>query len=246
VTFTFDDAGTASYTNVTVYAGPMNTVSTGGVTRAVSAGAYSAIDVDLSGNPIALYQAGNKVRLARATATNPTFASQWVLQETGWTGGLYVSMKIDTYGVLHAVFKDGSALKYGKAVKNGDGSYTFSPAVTIDTSGSLTQSTLSFVRNAATGATSDTPCITYLNSESSEDGLKYAFWDTANSRWDFEVIPAVYSGATSYFVSPGNRVYVAGNPGTWTETQGGVSMASCDAVVSFKSTRVDVVFHKKE
>ena len=243
VTLTFDEIESNEYSQVTLYAGAKTEVITAGVESVASAGEYSTIDVTSHGYPVIMYKAGNKVRLAYTNSTNPAY-NNWVRQETGLTGGLYVSMKIDTddNNKLHAVYKDGSKLMYVSATRNANGSYNFAPPEEIDRTGSLTMSTLSLFGT--------TPVVSYLNSESSEDGIKYAKRISLDGQyvWDYQVVPGVFVGNTEYFVSSENyRVYVGSNPGTWNTTQDGIAMADCESFIGFKSTgRVDVVFLKEE
>ncbi len=236
-------------TNVTGVGGRSASAATAGyIDTATSAGEYSSIDVTSSGCPVIMYKAGSKIRLAYTTSKTPAY-SDWNVMETGLSGGLYISMKIDTAATgvnkdrLHAVYKNGSKLMYVSATRNTTtGAYTFGTPEVIDTNGSLTMSTLSLYGNA--------PVITYLNSESSEDGVKYAKKVTLaddTSVWDYSVIPAVVAGGTEYYVSPNNyRVYVGANAGAWSATQDSVSMANCEAFVGYKTSRIDVVFLKKE
>jgi hypothetical protein len=257
--FTFDAVPNANYTMITVYAGHKTNVAgvggryasaaaTGYVKAAGSAGDYSSIDVTSTGCPVIMYKAGTSVRLAYTISTTPAY-SDWTVMDTGLSGGLYISMKIDTAATgvnkdrLHAVYKNGSKLMYVSATRNTTtGAYTFGTPEVIDTNGSLTMSTLSLYGNS--------PVVTYLNSESSEDGVKYAKKVTLaddTSVWDYSVIPAVVAGGTEYYVSPNNyRVYVGANAGDWRATQDSVSMANCEAFVGYKTSRIDVVFLKKE
>ena len=244
--YTFADA-VPSCNSVTIWGGHKTLVAGGSdtsVSTATSAGEYSSIDVTSTGVPVIMYKAGNKLRLAYTTSTTPAY-SDWKVMETGLSGGLYISMKIDSANndKLHAVYKNGSKLMYVSATRNTTtGAYTFAEPEVIDTNGSLTMSTLSLFGNE--------PVITYLNSESSEDGIKYAKKVTladGTTVWDYSVIPAVVSGGTEYYVSPNNyRVYVGANAGNWSATQDKIEMSNCEAFVGFKTTRVDVVFLKKD
>ena len=232
-------------TNVTGVGGRSASTATAGyIATASSAGEYSSIDVTSTGVPVIMYKAGSSIRLAYTTSTTPAY-SDWTVMETGLSGGLYISMKIDTANSdkLHAVYKNGSKLMYVSATRNTTtGAYTFGTPEVIDTTGSLTMSTLSLYGNA--------PVVSYLNSESSEDGVKYAKKVTladGTTVWDYSVIPAVVSGGTEYYVSPNNyRVYVGANAGSWSATQDSISMAGCEAFVGFKTTRIDILFLKKE
>ncbi len=231
----------------TLWAGHKTTIT--GTAAATSAGEYSSIDVmpstsSYAGCPVILYRAGTSIRCAYASSATPQY-SDFRREETGLTGGQYVSMKLDATGTLHTVFKSGSALKYARVSPKTTNSFTgfdWANAVveTIDTTGSLSMSTLSLF-----GAT---PVVSYMNDEGEEDGIKYAKRivdpaDSSNMVWDYMVVPAV----DGYYPSSSNyRVYVGANAGSWSSTQGGVSMSDCEAFVGFKTTRCDVVFLKSE
>lgn len=168
---------------------PSRTVSG---SRSAAAGEYSAIDVTPTNffPVIAYYDITNQtVKLARATAVNPT-AAQWSLQTVMTNGvdpnyrysGKYVSMKIDTAGYVHLVFYRNSTgdLIYMKSTNNptnGATAYTFGNSVVIDSIGSV-------------GVWADltlngtTPYVSYLDSSlvNTFDGIKMAYYDAALER----------------------------------------------------------------
>lgn len=134
-----------------------------------------------------------------------------------------------------------------KSTNNPDGgAYTFGSPMTIDSSG--TYGTLSVMNVNG----SYVPCVSWLNSEGTANGVKYALLrsvDTGNgnteSLWDVQIVPAVVDGGNHY-VSGGELVYVEGKSGSWDAEEDNVSMADCDAVVGFNTGRMDVVFLKSE
>ncbi len=163
-------------------------VDAGGTSRSASAGEFSAIDLTPgTGYPvIAYYDAANQtVKLARASAVNPT-AAQWALQTVMATNdlnyrysGKYISMKIDSAGYVHLAFYRNSTgdLIYMKSTNNptnGTTAYTFGPSVVIDSIGSVgVWADLSLDGNK--------PVISYLDSSMANtfDGLKLAYYDPA-------------------------------------------------------------------
>ena len=165
-------------------------------------------------------------------------------------GGTYVQAKIDGDNYLHIMYRDNfGKLCYLKSTNNpndGKTDYIFGSPMTIDSSG--TYGTLSVMNVNG----SYVPCVSWLNSEGTENGVKYALLrdvDTGNgitkNLWDVQIVPAVVDGG-SHYVSGGELVYVEGKSGSWSVTEDGVSMADCDAVVGFNTGRMDVVFLKSE
>ena len=166
-------------------------------------------------------------------------------------GGTYVQAKIDGDNYLHIMYRDNfGKLCYLKSTNNpndGKTDYIFGSPMTIDSSG--TYGTLSVMNTGTAEKPVYVPCVSWLNSEGTENGVKYALLrdvDTGNgitkNLWDVQIVPAV----KDHYVSGGELVYVEGKSGSWSVTEGGVSMADCDAVVGFNTGRMDVVFLKSE
>ena len=112
--------------------------------------------------------------------------------------------------------------------------------MTIDTSG--TYGTLSLIKDGSTY----TPCVSWLNSEGTSNGVKYALLRDVDcgdagkkELWDVQVVPAVKGN----YVVGGETVYTEGRNG-WTATEGGVSTGDCDAIIGYNTGRMDVLFLK--
>jgi hypothetical protein len=163
--------------------------------RSTHAGEYVAIDVDEDGYPVVMYYdiSNQTLKLARATSTTPTSASNWTLQTVFDAGdpnknyiGKYVTMKFDTAGNLYAACLKISTgnLVYLYAANVDGTDYDFDQSVVIDNDGSV-------------GAWADisldgtTPYISYLNSSmiGTFSGLKVAYYDSAKSNWEHEIVP---------------------------------------------------------
>ena len=176
-------------------------------------------------------------------------------------GGTYVQAKIDGKNYLHIMYRDNfGKLCYLKSTNNpndGKTDYIFGSPMTIDSSG--TYGTLSVMNTGTAEEPVYVPCVSWLNSEGTENGVKYALLrnvdigvdvDTGavktESRWDVQIVPAV----KDHYVSGGELVYVEGKSGSWNATEDSdenkVSMGDCDAVVGFNTGRMDVVFLKSE
>ena len=246
-------------TGLCVYHGDSNVV-TNGVAQITSSaeGKYSSIDVTSTGKPVIVYydSANDTLRIAYASDSDINMYSssegcgKFTRQTiSGVSGGTYVQAKIDGDNYLHIMYRDSDGkLCYLKSTKNPDGgAYTFDkPPMTIDSSG--TYGTLSVMNVNG----SYVPCVSWLNSEGTANGVKYALLrnvDTGNgnteSLWDVQIVPAVVDGGNHY-VSGGELVYVEGKSGSWNATEDGVSMGDCDSVVGFNTGRMDVVFLKSE
>ena len=261
-TLTFNDGTThnTSYTCMggAVYYGDSNVV-TSGDSRVSSAGSYLSLDVTSSGKPVIVYYDGDNetLRIAYSTSATPsmtnvangrdTFTRQTI---SGVSGGTYVQAKIDPNNYLHIMYRDSDGqLCYIKSTNSPDGdAYTFGQSMVIETSG--TYGTLSLMNNNGTYV----PCVAFLNSEGTANGVKYALLrdvdtskdgkTTTESLWDTMIVPAVVSGGNHY-VTGGELVYVEGKSGSWNVTDD-VNTADCDAIVGFNTGRMDVVFLKSE
>ena len=242
----------------TIYKGTSNVVVKG--TDRVESGAvgsYLALDVTKKGKPVIVYYdaASEGLRIAYSTSATPSMTDvstgrdTWTRQTiSGVSGGTYVQAKIDGDNYLHIMYRDSDGkLCYLKSTNAPDGgAYTFGSPMTIDSSG--TYGTLSVMNVNG----SYVPCVSWLNSEGTANGVKYALLrnvDTGNenteSLWDVQIVPAVVDGGNHY-VSGGELVYVEGKSGSWNATEDSVSMGDCDSVVGFNTGRMDVVFLKSE
>ena len=248
----------SSVTGGAIYRGDSNVV-TEGVSKSSSAGSYLALDVTKTGKPVIVYfdAASVGLRIAYSTSATPSMTDVDTGRNT-WTrqaisvvsGGTYVQAKIDGDNYLHIMYRDRKGkLCYLKSTNNPDGgAYTFDKPMTIDSSG--TYGTLSVMNVNG----SYVPCVSWLNSEGTEDGVKYALLrdvDTGDGKteslWDVQIVPDVVDkGNQNHYVSGGELVYVEGKSGSWNATEDGVSMGECDAVVGFNTGRMDVVFLKSE
>jgi hypothetical protein len=165
----------------------------GDVGSSVQAGEWSAIDLTSQGYPvIAYYDISNQtVKLAYASKVVALDKVDWKRQNVFPGGdpnaafsGKYISMKIDTrpgtnQNRIHMVFNRVSTgnLIYITGARNGDGSYTFSNSVVIDSVGNV-------------GAWADlslddygNPWVSYvdLSRVGSFDGVKMAYCLTSSS-----------------------------------------------------------------
>ncbi|MDY3873345.1 MAG: hypothetical protein SOZ30_09285, partial [Roseburia lenta] len=271
VTFTGDfTAEVDSINGGAIYRGDSNVVEKGS-TQSSSAGSYLALDVtnavngkkDSGGKPVIVYYdaASESLRIAYSTSATPSMTvvskgrDTWTRQAVSITnedaarqGGTYVQARIDGNNYLHIVYRDGDGkLCYLKSTNAPDGgAYTFDEKKIVDNSG--TYATISVIKNDSTYV----PCISWLNSEGTANGVKYALLRDVDigagktkSLWDVQIVPAVVDGGNHY-VSGGEFVYVEGKSGSWNATEDSVSMADCDAVVGFNTGRMDVVFLKSE
>ena len=250
----------------TIYKGTSNVVTGTDRVESGAVGSYLALDVTKTGKPVIVYYdaASEGLRIAYSTSAAPSMTDVSAGRNT-WTrqkisvridgtyvqkkiGGTYVQAKIDGSNYLHIMYRDSyGKLCYLKSTNNPDGgAYTFGSPMTIDSSG--TYGTLSVMNVNG----SYVPCVSWLNSEGTANGVKYALLrsvDTGNgnteSLWDVQIVPAVVDGGNHY-VSGGELVYVEGKSGSWDAEEDNVSMADCDAVVGFNTGRMDVVFLKSE
>ncbi|MDE5613801.1 MAG: hypothetical protein K2I74_04030, partial [Treponemataceae bacterium] len=240
-------------TGLAVYRGDSNVV-TKGTAQVNAAGSYSSIDVTTGGKPVIVYfDADNEtLRIAYSSTATPdmyngsngrdTFTRQSLAGIV--SGGTHVQCKIDGNNYLHIMYRDNSGkLCYLKSRNAPDGAaYTFDRAdiMTIDTSG--TYGTLSLIKDGSTY----TPCVSWLNSEGTSNGVKYALLRDVDcgdadkkELWDVQVVPAVKGN----YVVGGETVYTEGRNG-WTATEGGVSTGDCDAIIGYNTGRMDVLFLK--
>ncbi|MDE6705513.1 MAG: Ig-like domain repeat protein [Treponemataceae bacterium] len=240
-------------TGLAVYRGDSNVVTKGDA-KVNAAGSYSSIDVTTGGKPVIVYfDADNEtLRIAYSSTATPdmyngsngrdTFTRQSLAGIV--SGGTHVQCKIDGNNYLHIMYRDNSGkLCYLKSRNAPDGAaYTFEKAdiMTIDTSG--TYGTLSLIKDGSTY----TPCVSWLNSEGTSNGVKYALLRDVDcgdagkkELWDVQVVPAVKGN----YVVGGETVYTEGRNG-WTATEGGVSTGDCDAIIGYNTGRMDVLFLK--
>jgi large repetitive protein len=200
LTYLTNDSNT-SYTGIAVI------TPTQGM-RSSTAGMYSSIALTSTGFPvIAYYDASNQtVKIAHANyAALPDGTNNigWKIQtamsvadEYYQYSGTHIAIKIDSAGYLHMVFFRTSTgdliyLKSTNAPTNGTTDYTFGSAVAIDSIGSV-----------GTGAdltlNGTTPYVSYYDGSYVDtfNGLKMAYYDTANSVWECMNAPLVYSVAS--------------------------------------------------
>ncbi|MBR4321497.1 Ig-like domain-containing protein [Treponema sp.] len=253
---------------LTIYAGAKNVITSDTATQASAAGKFSSLDVTSGGYPVIAYYDGQhgRLRIAYASKTNPTLASDWTRKDVTYTasgktqpqyatGGSHCAMKIDNSGNVHIIYRDKSNnLMYIK----GDSDYNFSAPLLIDDSTTGTWGTIS-LRNGTT------PIVSYLNSEESAEGVKVAILRTVDegtafvddegnsianptakttNAFDTMIIPL----SDGYNVVGENLVCVEANNGHWdaTHTEAGVKVSECEAAVSYQSTRLDLSFLKSE
>lgn len=258
--YDFANGDVSNCTGWTIYRGSSNVV-TNGASLSSSAGSYLALDVTSGGKPVIVYYdaASEGLRIAYSTSATPSMTEvstgrdTWTRQTiSGVSGGTYVQAKIDGSNYLHIMYRDSDGkLCYLKSTNAPDGAaYTFGSPMTIDSSG--TYGTLSVMNTGTAEEPVYVPCVSWLNSEGTANGVKYALLrdvDTGSgsteSLWDVQIVPAVVDGGNHY-VSGGELVYVEGKSGSWEATEDGVSMNACDAVVGFNTGRMDVVFLKSE
>ena len=260
----------ANYMNkrLTIYKGAKNVITSDTATQASAAGKFSSLDVTSGGYPVIAYYDGQhgRLRIAYASKTNPTLASDWTRKDVTYTasgktqpqyatGGSHCAMKIDNSGNIHIIYRDKSNnLMYIK----GNSSYEFTAPLLIDDSTTGTWGTIS-LRNGTT------PIVSYLNSEESAEGVKVAILRTVDegtefvdaegksianptakttNAFDTMIIPL----SNGYNVVGENLVCVEANNGHWnaTHTEAGVRVSECEAAVSYQSTRLDLSFLKSE
>lgn len=259
-----------------VYYGDSNVVSKG-ATQIDSVGAHLSLDVTSTGKPVVVYYDSDNdtLRIAYSTSATPSMSAKATGADTFTrqslkdiiTGGTYVQAKIDPNNYLHILYRDDEGqLKYVKSANAPDGAaYTINKKdiMTVDTSG--TYGTLSLIRSG-TGTYTYTPCVSWLNSEGTANGVKYAVLRTVDqgaaatsaddgtvtlnelqetSLWDTMIVPAVKGN----FVTGGEYIYTEGFNG-WTanssDVTDSVNTADCDAIIGYNTGRMDVLFLKSE
>ncbi|MBR4449852.1 MAG: hypothetical protein IKS30_06580, partial [Treponema sp.] len=267
VSFTgdFTDTVSGTPTGGAIYRGETNylTKTKNGLDNVKTVGPYNAIDVTKTGNPVIVYfDADNEtLRIAYTSSATPSMTDtatgrdKWTRQSlTGIvSGGTYVQAKIDGNNYLHIVYRNAEGnMCYIKSRNAPDGAeYEFDKAdvMKIDTSG--TYGTLSLIRSG-TGTYTYTPCVSWLNSEGTANGVKYALLRTVDigggetaSRWDTMIVPAV----SGNYVTGGEYIYTEGYNG-WTANSANitdsVNTAKCDAIIGYNTGRMDVLFLKSE
>lgn len=266
---TFPSNGSTFFspTGLAVYKGAPNIV-TNGVERVNSAGSYVSLDVTPNGKPVIVYfdSDNNTLRIAYSSTATPnmysttdgcnTFTRQSL---TGIVdGGTYVQCKIDGKGYLHIVYRDDfGKLCYIRSTNNPDGDkYAFSTddIMMIDSAG--TYATISLQKSGGDYI----PCVAFLNSEGTENGVKYSVLRTVDlggevdsdgkvgsnikkaEYWDTMIVPAV----SGNYVSGGEFIFVEGKSGSWNQSEGGVATGECDAIVGYNTGRMDVLFLKSK
>lgn len=269
-TLTYNNCpGAVDANYATIYTGEYNVVGltsatsatvdtrTSITTRSTAAGKYSDIDVTSGGYPVIAYfdSKNETVRVVYATSTSPTVASSWNRVDIpGVKGGTHVSMKIDPNNVIHIMYRNSlGAMEYVNGTITGGVNsaitgITFGDVETIDSDSTTgTYGSISTIYNFESSDGSYTPCVTYLNSEETENALKYAVRrkiDDGNDsyKWDAIIMPA-----TERYAVGGSRIYLGGKSSAWTTvTNDGVSVADCYSTVGYLSSGMDVVFLKVE
>lgn len=264
-----EESTSNSNVRIAVYYGSKNIVTTSGVASSSSAGKYFGMDVTTSGYPVLVYYDADNttLRIARATSNAPSGYASWTLQSLSSyvSGGTYVQAKIDGDNYLHILYRDSEGqLCYIKSSNAPDGAaYTFDDdsSMVVDTSG--TYGTLSVIRSGSSGSYTYTPCVSWLNSEGTANGVKYAVLRdvdqgatatdvegnttasngaiTITSAWETMIVPAVNGN----YVTGGEYIYTEGYNG-WTNTDDGVDTSTCDAIIGYNTGRMDVLFLKSE
>ena len=245
---------------ITIYRGDSNVVADYDTTLGSisAAGLYAGLDVTSSGKPVIVYydMENETLRVAYSSSSSPNMgasdgAKSWKRQSLSGivSGGTYVQAKIDGNDYLHILYRDAEGnMCYIKSTNapDGDAYYTFGTPMVVDTSG--TYGTLSVIRSGTEGSYTYTPCVSWLNSEGTANGVKYAVLRTVDKGdnitallWDTMIVPAVKDN----FVTGGEYIYTEGYNG-WTVTDDSVNTAKCDAIIGYNTGRMDVLFLKSE
>ncbi|MCR5606251.1 MAG: hypothetical protein K6F69_05490 [Treponema sp.] len=191
----------------TIYKGDMNVVggeATADLTsfsaaddQSSSAGSSAAIDVTTEGYPVVAYYDGNnsELRVAVASSSEPSLASQWTRISTGKTCSGEVSMKIDGANNIHIMYNNEDGEMCYLFGKYSSGSYNFASEEVVDDNGSLSYGSISVYYDGE----SYVPTMTYLNKANTANAVKYAYRTAApasssSASWDFMIIPSVGSG----------------------------------------------------
>jgi len=166
-------------------------------------------------------------------------------------------MRIDPNNVIHIMYRNSvGAMEYVKGTIAGGATgaitgITFGDVETIDSDSTTgTYGSISVIYNFESSDGSYTPCVTYLNSEETENALKYAVRRKIDNgktgaeayTWDSIIMPA-----TERYAVGGSKIYLGGKTSAWTTVlNDGVSVADCYSTVGYLSTGMDVVFLKVE
>ena len=151
-----------------------------GLTRSDGTAEYCAIALDGNNKPVVVYADVDTgtLRLARASKTDPTAASDWKVQKVlteaddpniGIAEG-YFTAKFDSEGKLHIAFRNTRGqLCYikSKNANAGASAYTFNKSVIIDDAGSLADLSLD----------GTIPYISYMSKVNAYDGIRIARYD---------------------------------------------------------------------
>ena len=262
----------AANITATVYKGDMNVVGgnaveninnfTAAANQSSSAGSSAAIDVTTDGYPVvAYYDATNsQLRLACASAVNPSLASQWMRVVPGVSCSGEVSLKVDGANNVHIMYnnEDGQmCYLFGKY--SAVGSYTWSDEEVVDENGSLSYGSISVVYDGS----SYVPAMTYLNKANTANGVKYAYRtvapaaaDASSGGWDFMIIPALGNG---HYALKENKISLESS-NNWTSTSATVlqnqldttqpstaTPATVDSVIAYKTSKAyETAYLKKE
>ena len=260
-TIGWDGGVTHAVNGLTIYQGNMNVVG-GSATSNISgfsptgqsssAGLSADIDVTSDGLPVVAYYdaANSKLKVAYATDAEPKLAANWKRVDTKLTCSGEVSMRVDSNGGIHIMFKDKKGqMCYAYAASTSDlGSME---AEVIDTNGTLAYGSISVIENGTTVV----PTVTYLNVANTEDCIKYAYRTAAAGtagEWDYLIVPSKGSG---HFAIAENKISLESKKAGWSSgttdtilTNGGTTAtpATVDSVIGFKSKRFETAYLKSE
>ena len=274
-TISWDEAPSHAIHSATIYTGNVNVVGgtdveninnfTAASNQSSSAGSSASIDVMTNGYPVvAYYDATNsQLRLACASAVNPSLASQWTRVVPGVSCSGEVSLKVDGANNVHIMYnnEDGQmCYLFGKY--NSVGSYTWSDEEVVDENGSLSYGSISVVYDGSTYV----PAMTYLNKANTANGVKYAYRTVApaigadgnvtTADWDFMIIPALGSG---HYALKENKISLESS-NNWKSTVATVlqnqldasqpktaTPATVDSVIAYKTSKAyETAYLKKE
>lgn len=206
--------------------------------RSAKAGLYSAIALDEQNLPVIMYYdiTNQTLKLARATTTSPQLDTEWTIQTVFQTDdpnrtfvGKYVSMTIDSSGIIHAAFYRSSTgellyIRSDADVDNGTNTYVFRESEIVDSIGSV--GVWADITVSSTGV----PSISYLDSSRSNtfSGLKVAYYDATKTAdlnndgdtadagetgfWEYMNIPLAYDVET---MRTSIEADTAANPNFW-------------------------------
>ena len=259
-TIGWDGGVTHAVNGLTIYQGNMNVVGGSATSnfsgfsptgQSSSAGLSADIDVTSAGLPVVAYYdaANSKLKVAYASVAEPKLAANWSRVDTGLTCSGEVSMRVDSNGGIHIMFKDKKGqMCYAYAASTSDlGSMK---AEVIDTNGTLAYGSISVIENGTTVV----PTVTYLNVANTEDCIKYAYRTAAAGtagEWDYLIVPSKGSG---HFAKAENKISLESKKKDWTSedttvlTNGGraASPATVDSVIGFNSKQFETAYLKSE